>query len=115
MERLVEGREPGVRVDQHGVEVLVRHPARAVVVALLVASAADQDVAQAAGDEGGRPGRACGLRSGISSLANFLRPNGNSSISTTSGAVARKASWIIDRRSGTASSTVNRSSRLTSA
>ena len=55
------------------------------------------------------------LRSGISSLANFLRPNGKSSISTTSGAVARRDSWIIDRRSETASSTVNRLSRLTSA
>ena len=59
-ERLLQGREPGVRVDQYRVEVLVRHPARAVVVALLVASAADQDVAQAAGDEGGVAGRARG-------------------------------------------------------
>ena len=89
MERLLEGREPGVRVDQHRVEVLVRHPARAVVVALLVAPAAHQDVAEAAGDERwpGSAGRAAS-RSGISSLANFLRPNGNSSIITTSGVVA---------------------------
>ena len=61
MERLLEGREAGVRMDEQRVEVLVREPSGPVVMPLLVAPAAHQDVAEAAGHERGRAGGVRGL------------------------------------------------------
>ena len=87
-----------VRMDEHGVEVLVGDPAGPVVGPTGRAGCRRGCRAGCRRRTGAVRLRAAS-RSGISSPANFLRPNGNSSISTTSGAVSRKHRWIIDRRS----------------
>ena len=105
LEGLLQAGEARVAVHEHGVEVLVGQRGRAVVVLALVGARADEDVAQAAGGEGAQRARLLAA-AGSSSRANFARPNGNSSTSTTCGRVVRSVGWMRSVRTAHARSVV---------